>query len=291
MSNGKKLRAVLQREDVTVIPGAYNAHSALLAQRAGFSTVYLGGFSISAGVGYPDWGLATMDEMLATAVSTIRVVDVPIICDIDQGFGALTNFVRTIHAYEAAGAAAVHFEDQPFPKKCSQQPNRTLISIEDAVAKIRAAVETRSDPDFVLIARTDAKDTEGLDGLKRRMDAYLNAGADYCIFCEQTSEEELVEVGKAFPGRVFVFAGDVADNPAWCLPVSRYGEMGFKAVMYCALGLTSAHHQIANTYRRLSENGVLSSEFLKGNTVSLAEVQQLVKLQRWQDLRDRYSML
>lgn len=291
MSNGKKFRAVLEREDVTVIPGAYNAHSALLAQQAGFSTVYLGGFSISAGVGYPDWGLATMDEMLSVAVSTIRMVDVPVVCDIDQGFGALTNFVRTIHAYEAAGAAAVHFEDQPFPKKCSQQPNRTLISLEDAVAKIKAAVETRSDPDFVLIARTDARESEGIEGLKKRMDAYLNAGADYCIFCEQISEEELVEVGKAFPGKVFVFAGDMANNPAWCLPVSQYREMGFKAVMYCALGLCSAHHQMANAYRRLHDEGGLSSDFLKANVAPLGEVQQLVKLKRWQALRDKYSML
>ncbi len=291
MSNGQKMRAVLERAPTTIIPGAFNAHSALLAQEAGFETVYLGGFSISASIGYPDWGLATMDEMLSVATSTVRSVDLPVLCDIDQGFGALTNFVRTIHAYEKAGVAAVHFEDQPFPKKCSQQSERAVIPLEDAVAKVRAAVETRSDPGFILIARTDSKSVEGIDGLKRRMAAYLDAGADYCIFCEQSSEEELVQVGREFPGRVIVFAGDTADNPAWCLPVSTYGDMGFKAVMYCALGLSAAHKQIANTYKGLLENGGVSSAFLKEKAVSLQEVQKLVKLPGWQDLRDRYRML
>ncbi|MEF9604000.1 isocitrate lyase/PEP mutase family protein [Paracoccus sp. PXZ] len=292
MSNARALRRVFDEQKTVVVPGAYDAFSALLAQNAGFPVVYLGGFSISASAtGQPDWGIATMNDMLNVATNAVNVVDIPAICDIDQGFGALTNFVRTIHNYEKAGAAAVHFEDQPFPKKCSQLGNRTVIPLHDAVARVRAAVETRTDPDFMLIARTDSKGTEGLDGLKRRMEAYLNAGADYCIFCEQTSIEELVEVGRAFPGRVIAFVGDVPDNEACCLPASSYEEMGYKALFYCALGLCSAHHKVRESYEFLRETGHLSSNYLQANATSLRAVQEICGISKWQALRDKYHML
>lgn len=292
MTNARRLRDLFEREKTVVVPGAYDVFSARVAEDSGFPVVYLGGFSISASVaGHPDWGLTTMNEMLTVATNAVNVLGIPAICDIDQGFGALTNFVRTIRCYENAGVAAVHFEDQPFPKKCSQQGSRSVIPIAEAAAKVRAAVETRSDPDFMLIARTDSKGPEGLDGLKRRMEAYLNAGADYCIFCEQTSTEELVEVGKAFPGRIIAFVGDAADNPACCLPASAYEEMGYKALFYCALGLCSAHLQVKRNYAVLRQSGHISSEYLKSNATTLRDAQGIADIAAWQALRDRYDML
>lgn len=292
MGNAANLRQLFEQQKTVAVPGAYDVYSALLAQKAGFPVVYLGGFSISASLaGYPDWGLITMSEMLAVARNAVDILDIPIICDIDQGFGALTNFTRTLHSYENAGVAAVHFEDQPFPKKCSQQKDRQIISREDAVTKIKAAVDTRTDPDFTLIARTDSKAVEGLDGLKRRMDAYLEAGADYCIFCEQETTDELIQVAEAFPGRVIAFVGDAADNPACCLPVSRYEEMGYKALFYCALGLCAAHHHVSKTYEQLQSSRQITSEFLKENLVTLKDVQETAKINEWQQLRDKYDML
>lgn len=292
MTPARKLREAFERQKIVVIPGAYDAYSALLVQEAGFSAAYLGGFSISASMtGHPDWGLATMSEMLSVAVNAVNALDIPVVCDIDQGFGALTNFVRTIRSYENAGAAAVHFEDQPFPKKCSQQSNRAVIPVEDAVTKIKAAVDARKNAEFMLIARTDSKGVEGLDGLKRRMESYLEAGADYCIFCEQTQESELVEVGREFPGKVIAFVGDVAENPACCLPVSAYEEMGYKALIYCALGLCSAHWQMKKNYEMLRNTGHISQAYLHENAVSLREVQRIAKLPAWQRLRDKYNML
>lgn len=292
MSNARKLRETFAQERTVVIPGAYDALSAVLVQNAGFSAAYLGGFSISASMaGYPDWGFTTMTEMLSVAVNAVNVLDVPVVCDIDQGFGALTNFARTIHAYENAGIAAVHFEDQPFPKKCSQQANRTVIPLADAVAKIRVAVEVRSNPDFMLIARTDSKSTEGLDGLKRRIGAYLDAGADYCIFCEQQTEEELRDVASAFPGRVIAFVGDVPENAACCLPVSSYEAMGYKALIYCALGLSAAYRGIQNSFEQLQRQRHISSDYLIKNNAALGEIQSLAKIQQWQELRDRFNML
>ncbi|MCO5089848.1 oxaloacetate decarboxylase [Bosea sp. (in: a-proteobacteria)] len=292
MSNARKMRDVFAKEKIVVIPGAYDALSALLVQKTGFPAAYLGGFSISASMaGYPDWGFTTMTEMLSVAVNAINVLDVPVLCDIDQGFGALTNFARTIHAYENAGVAAVHFEDQPFPKKCSQQANRAVIPLADAVAKVKVAVETRSNPDFMLIARTDSKGIEGLDGLKRRMGAYLDAGADYCIFCEQQTEEELRAVGEAFPGRVIAFVGDVPENPACCLPVSAYQEMGYKGLVYCALGLSAAYRGMQNSFEHLLRQRHVSSGDLTRNNTSLGEIQSLAKIKQWQELRDRFDML
>jgi methylisocitrate lyase len=292
MSNARKLREVFAQEKTVVIPGGYDALSALLVQKAGFSAAYLGGFSISASIaGYPDWGFTTMTEMLSVAVNAINVLDIPVVCDIDQGFGALTNFARTIHAYENAGVAAVHFEDQPFPKKCSQQSNRAVIPLADAVSKVKVAVETRSDPDFMLIARTDSKSTEGLDGLKRRIGAYLDAGADYCIFCEQQTEEELCDVAGTFPGRVIAFVGDVPENAACCLPVSDYEAMGYKALVYCALGLSAAYRGMESSFQHLRHQRHVSSDYLVDNNAPLGEIQSLAKIQQWQTLRDRFNML
>lgn len=292
MSQAEKLREVFERETIVVIPGAYDVYSALLIQEVGFQAAYLGGFSISASaIGHPDWGFSTMTEMLSVSINAVAALDIPVICDIDQGFGALTNFVRTVHCYEKAGVAAIHFEDQPFPKKCSQQPDRAIISENEAVKKIKAAVETRSDPNFMLIARTDSKEVEGMDGLKRRINSYLEAGADYCIFCEQTTEEELIEVGRVFPGKVIAFVGDAADNPACCLPVSAYEEMGYKGVMYCGFGLCSAHFQVKRNYENLYNRRHISSGYLKENAASLDEVQRTTNISRWQKLRDKYDML
>lgn len=292
MSNARKMRDVFAQEKTVVIPGGYDALSALLIQKVGFPAAYLGGFSISASMaGYPDWGFTTMTEMLSVAVNAINVLDIPVLCDIDQGFGALTNFARTIHAYENAGVAAVHFEDQPFPKKCSQQSNRAVIPLVDAVAKVRVAVETRTNPDFMLIARTDSKGTEGLDGLKRRIGAYLDAGADYCIFCEQQTEAELREVAAAFPGRVIAFVGDVPENAACCLPVSAYEEMGYRGLVYCALGLSAAYRAMEAGFGHLLRERQVSSQYLASNNAALGEIQSLARIREWQALRDRFNML
>lgn len=291
-SNARNLRHVFARQKTLVIPGAYDAMSALLVQKTGFPAAYLGGFSISAGlVGYPDWGFATMTEMLSVATNAVNALEIPVVCDIDQGFGALTNFTRTIRAYENAGVAAVHFEDQPFPKKCSQQSDRSVVPLADAVAKIKVAVETRADPDFMLIARTDSKQSEGLDGLKRRIDAYLEAGADYCIFCEQETERELREVAGAFPGRVIAFVGDVPENAACCLPVSAYEEMGYKGLIYCALGLSAAYRGMQTSFEKLQRRRHISSSDLCESNGSLGDIQSLAGIGRWQSLRDRFEML
>lgn len=288
----KQLRDIFEKESIVVIPGAYDTLSSLLVQQLGFKSAYLGGFSISASkLGVPDWGLATMTEMLEAAKAATNALDIPLITDLDQGFGSLTNLVRAIRDYEAAGVAAVHFEDQSFPKKCSQQPSRDIIPMEKASAKIKAAVETRNNPDFMLLARTDSKAVEGINGVKRRIEAYLNSGADYAIFCEQTSEEELFEVAKEFPKRVIAFVEDNPVNPGTCLPISAYDEMGYKALVYCALGLRAAYSHVTHVFQTLLDHEQLTNDFVAAEIASLEQVNGTTQLDEWQRLRDNYAML
>ena len=292
ISNGKKLRNLIASEKCPMIPGGFDAFTMALAETTGYKAGYLGGYSMAASLTRtPDWGLITMTEMIHQVINAVNAVNIPIITDIDQGFGALSNFVRTIHAYENSGAAAVHFEDQPFPKKCSLMPGRTVISVEENVKKIQAAVETREDPDFVLIARTDAQMPEGLDGILRRMDAYLNAGADFTIYCEHESEKDVETVGTKFPGRVIIFAGDAPGNTAWYLPAATYREMGYAAIIYCAAAFSAAHKAVKNLFVEMQQQGGLSMECHKKYCYTVNDNNDVSKIKAWQALRDKYNML
>ncbi len=292
MTNAKKLRIALEEEKCLVVPGGFDAFTMALAETAGFKAGYLGGYSLSASITRtPDWGLITMTEMLNAAINAINTVNIPLVCDIDQGFGALSNFVRTIHAYEQAGVAAVHFEDQPFPKKCSLMQGRTVIPIEDNVKKIRAAIETREDSDFVLLARTDAQQTEGRDGILRRIDAYLEAGVDYCIYVEYENEEDLTVVGREFPGKVFAFTGDAPEIPACYFPFKAYGEMGYKAIIYCAPAFCAAHKAIRDLFKTMKEEGQLTLNYHLDHCCNLNENNTVNRIEKWQALRDKYDML
>jgi 2-methylisocitrate lyase-like PEP mutase family enzyme len=292
ISNAKKLRNLLASERCPMIPGGYDAFTMALAETTGYKAGYLGGYSMAASLTRtPDWGLITMTEMIHQVTNAVNAVNIPLITDIDQGFGALTNFVRTIHAYEHSGAAAVHFEDQPFPKKCSLMPGRTVISVDENVKKIKAAVETREDPDFVLIARTDAQLSEGLDGILRRMDAYLNAGADFTIYCEQESEKDVETVGSKFPGRVIIFAGDAPGVKAFYLPAAIYREMGYAAIIYCAAAFSAAHKAVKNLFVEMQQQGGLSIECHQEHCCTVHENNAVSQIKDWQALRDKYSMV
>ena len=295
MNNAKKLRKVLS-EGFQMIPGTFNAFSMGLVEQTGFKAGYLGGYSLAASsTRTPDWGLITQTEMLDAAVNTVNAVDIPIICDIDQGFGALSNFLRTIWAYENAGVAGVHFEDQYFPKKCGGMTGRPVIPIEDNVKKIKAALEIRNDPDFVIITRTDSGETEGLDGVLRRFDAYFKAGADYGIFFEAPKEEDFVKVGKEFPGKVIVFIGDLLlpDSPPehHFLPFKAYAEMGYAAAINCVAAFGAAHQAVKKVYKFMMDNGQITREFYKENCGNFVENNKVLKIDYWQNMREKYEML
>jgi 2-methylisocitrate lyase-like PEP mutase family enzyme len=202
---GKALRKLLERKKTLVKPGAYNALSAMIIEKAGFPCCGVTGYGVSAALlGKPDVGLLTLDEIVTTTRYITRAVKIPVIADADTGFGNAINVMRTVEDFIGAGAAAIHIEDQVAPKRCGHIAGKQVIPAQEMVGKIRAADKVRRelDPDFVLIARCDARGVAGgsVDDLVRRANAYLDAGADMIFPEALTSEAELERAAKEIKG-------------------------------------------------------------------------------------------
>jgi hypothetical protein len=173
----KKLRELLAGPQYCIVPGAYDTLTARLVQLTGFDAVYLTGGGYSRASGYPDVGLLTMTEITQWISRTAEAVEIPVIADMDAGYGNALNVVRAVREYEKTGVAAFHLEDQVSPKKCGHYEGKQVVSRAEMIGKIKAAVDTRRDPDMVIIARSDARAIEGLDAAIGRVNAYLEAGA------------------------------------------------------------------------------------------------------------------
>jgi methylisocitrate lyase len=187
-SAGARFRAALAAEKPLQIIGAINAYHAMLATQSGFKAIYLSGGGVAAGsLGLPDLGISTLEDVLIDVRRITDIVDTPLLVDIDTGFGGAFNIARTIKSIAKAGAAAVHIEDQVSAKRCGHRPNKAIVSLEEMVDRIKAAVDAKVDPDFVIMARTDALAVEGLSATIDRACAYVEAGADM-IFPEAMTE-------------------------------------------------------------------------------------------------------
>ena len=196
-----RLRTLLATPGPLVAPGAYDALSARLVEQAGFDVVYMTGFGSTASlIGRPDVGLLTGTEMVDNARRIAAAIDLPVIADADTGYGNAINVVRTVQAYEQAGVAGMHLEDQVMPKKCGHMSGKAVIPAEEMVGKIRAAGAARRDPDFVLIARTDAVAVEGVAAAIARARAYAEAGADALFVEAPTSEDDIARVAAELRG-------------------------------------------------------------------------------------------
>src|SRR5437764_10992678 len=183
MTQAARFRELLRHDGMVVAPGAYDCITARLVERAGFDAVYMTGAGTAATLGYPDFGLVTMSEMVANAGRIAAAVNVPVIADADTGYGNELNVVRTVREYEQAGVAGIHIEDQGFPKKCGHLDDKEIVPREDWLAKIRAAASARRDPDFLVIARTDSRAVLGFEEAVARGNAALEAGAEM-VFLE-----------------------------------------------------------------------------------------------------------
>src|SRR5438067_8385286 len=202
-----RLRQLLSGPEMIVAPGAYDALSARLIAQAGFPAVYMTGFGMAASVlGQPDVGLLTMSEMVSRAAALTAVAgDVPLIADADTGYGNPLNVRRTIREYERAGVAGLHIEDQVWPKKCGHMEGKQVIAMEEMVQKVHAAVDARQDPDFVIIARTDANAVTGFEDALLRGKAYREAGADVLFIEAPRSLTELRTIAQTFPDVPLLF--------------------------------------------------------------------------------------
>jgi 2-methylisocitrate lyase-like PEP mutase family enzyme len=200
MSKASELRSLIKRGGMTIAPGAYDCITAKLIADAGFEVVYMTGAGTAAAHGFPDYGLLTMSEMVGNASKIAATVDRPVIADADTGYGNELNVVRTVHEYARHGVAAIHIEDQVFPKKCGHLDNKEVIPADDYIAKIRAAADARGSSDFIVIARTDSRAVIGFDEAIKRANAALAAGADVAFVEAPQTMEEVAAVPKLVKG-------------------------------------------------------------------------------------------
>lgn len=237
MSGGSKLRK-LMGDGMVVAPGAYDGLTARLISQADFAAVYMTGGGTSSGFGYPDYGLLTMSEMVENAGRIVDAVDLPVISDADNGYGNELNTYRTIRAFEKAGVAGVHIEDQAFPKKCGHLDDKELIPLEDYVAKIRAAADARRSEDFVIIARTDARASLGFEEGVRRCNAALEAGADVAFLEAMQTVDELKAAPKEIHGPCLLNVVRGGKTPE--VSFAEAEEMGYKIAIVPGLLLIQA---------------------------------------------------
>ncbi len=196
----RQFRELLQRDGLTIAPGAYDCITARTIAQAGFGAVYMTGAGTAATLGYPDYGLVTMSEMADNAGRIAASVDVPVIADADTGYGNELNATRTVREYERRGVAGLHIEDQGFPKKCGHLDNKVIVPRDEFLAKIRAAVAARHDPDFLIIARTDSRAVLGFEEAIARANAAIVAGADMAFVEAPQTLEEVAAVPRLVQG-------------------------------------------------------------------------------------------
>lgn len=248
----RELRNLLARPETILAPGAFDALSARLIEAAGFPAVYMTGFGVAASLlGRPDVGLTTMTEMVDSARRMIQAVRVPVIADADTGYGNALNVVRTVREYEAAGAAGIQIEDQVGPKRCGHVTGRQLISTEEMEGKIRAAVAARKSRELVIIARTDAREVEGIDNAIARARRYYLAGADMLFVEAPQTEDEIETVARKLSGVPLLFNwAEGGKTPPVSLGQLR--SLGFRLVIFpisAVLVATAAIRQILDVIK------------------------------------------
>jgi len=254
MSAINKLRQLLKDDDLIIAPGAYDALTARLVVDAGFAVVYATGAGISnSQLGLADVGLLTMTEMLEQTRRIVGAVDAPVIADIDTGYGNALNLYRTVQEFVRAGVAAVQIEDQVIPKKCGHFAGKQLISFDESVLKLKAAVEARGDSNLVIIARTDAIAVDGFAEAMRRARAYHEIGADALFVEAPRSRDELMEIGRNLPGVKIVNIVEGGHTPIVAAKDLR--SMGFKLAIYANLALRSSVKAVQSSLMHLRKHG------------------------------------
>lgn len=280
MEKAKKLREMMA-QGMVVAPFCMDAFHARIAQSVGFKAAYMTGWGTAAARGFPDVGLITQTEMVQAARYLANAVDIPIICDADTGYGNPLNVWRTVREYESTGAAAIHIEDQTFPKKCGFLAGKRVIPAEEHVQKIRAAIDARQDKNFVIIARCDALAVNGWEDTIKRCYAYCEAGADL-IFVDGIRTREDLET----------YAQKLHDLPrlynaaSVYLPIPEIAEMGFKVTIHI-LTLQAVYQGVKKAFEELKEKGVMLKELQEQN---MDEVSDMMGLPAIYEMEKRYKV-
>jgi methylisocitrate lyase len=251
-SPGEKLRDAIQARPL-MIPGAFSPYAAKLAARHGFRAIYLSGGALSANSGVPDIGLLGLAEFAAAAQAITSVCDLPLLCDADTGFGEALNVERTVQTLERAGAAGLHLEDQVMPKRCGHLSGKSVVPADVMAAKIRAAVAARTDPSFLIIARTDARGVSNFDDAVERANLYRRAGAD-AIFPEaMEGAEEFARFAERSPGLLLANMTEFGKGPL--LDAAQLAAMGYGMILYPLTAFRAAMKAADDVYADLAQHG------------------------------------
>ncbi len=281
MRHTTRLRELINRKEILLAPGAFDAMSAKLIEATGFEAVYMTGFGTSASIfGLPDIGLLTMTEMVENVRRISCAVDIPVIADADTGYGNHLNVLRTIEEYEKAGVAGLHIEDQISPKRCGHMEGHRLIPLKEMVSKIRASLKARKDKDLVLIARTDAISAEGFDEAIRRGNIYREEGADVIFVEAPINIEQLEKIPKLINGPVMV---NIAPKTPY-LPLKKYEEMGYSMAIFPPICITTAYRAIKEKLLELKREGFVKDGVHSG--VPFDELVNFLGLKKYRTMEE-----
>jgi methylisocitrate lyase len=283
---GARLRELLAAPEILVAPGAYDAITARVLARAGFGAIYMtGAGTVNAHLGLPDIALGTLDEFVENAGRMVEVVDVPVFCDADTGFGNAVNVVRTIRRFESAGVAGVHLEDQESPKRCGHLDGKRTVSVAEMTGKIRAACDARRHHDFVVMARVDALAVEGLGAAVDRAGAYAEAGADV-IFAEAlTSYEEFETFARAGIGKPLL-ANMTEFGKTPYLSTAQFQQAGFDAVIFPMMAFRLMLKAVIDGADELARTG--TQQGLLDRMTTRTELYEIIDYPAWDDHERRY---
>ena len=274
MKTTSKLRQALNSGDMVVAPFVLNALHAKIAESVGFQAVYMTGAGTAAERGFPDVGLLTMTEMVANAKYIANAIDIPVICDADTGYGNPLNVQRTVREYEAAGVAAIHLEDQLFPKKCGFFEGKQVIPVGEAVQKVHAALDARTDPDFVIIARCDAYAVTGWEDTIERCNAYIEAGADLVFVDGIKSEADIQNYARDMAGLPRMYNGDLMNT-------KDMDALGYK-LMICGSTIWLIYQQVKESFEELKATGAVDPKRFatRWDVAALLGLDEIYELER-----------
>ena len=285
MNLRQSLKKLLNRKQLLVAPGCFDGLSARLVQEAGFEAAYLSGGAIARSMGIPDIGLVTMSESIERAAQVVSAIQIPVIADADTGYGNAVNLVRSVREFERIGVAAIHIEDQITPKRCGHLDGKEVISRAEMEMKLKAALDTRTDPDFCIIARTDARGVHGLEDAIGRAQAFAKLGVDAIFVEAPQSESELAEIPKRLPDvplLVNVFKG--GKTPM--LPIERLQQMGYRIAIYPSETQRAAIHAMRSALTTLKREG--TTESIDASLTTFKERDKVVGLDDWQKIEHTY---
>jgi 2-methylisocitrate lyase-like PEP mutase family enzyme len=283
VSGAERLAELLKGPETVVAPGVYDGLSARIASAAGFSAIYCSGGAVARSSGVPDLGLLTMTEVLARLREVVDATSLPVIADADTGYGNPLNVVRAVREFERLGVAAIHLEDQVAPKKCGHYAGQELISAEEMVHKLRAALDTRDK--MLIIARTDARGHSGLEEAIRRGRLYAEAGADLVFVEAPRSREEIEEIARSIPGPLLINMFEGGRTPL--IPAAELAALGYRLVIVPSDLQRAAIHGMQLAAATLRRDG--SSAAIGDRLASFEERDEIIGLAGWSELEKRYG--